>query len=896
MPAGRFQPENGPEEKRHSLGRANAAKFVERLCKYPGDPNVIKEAERHILEAHAERLTDELAEGHRTGSMPAWVEESGFTGERVTYEDIAEGRTPRPRVLDMFAGGGAIPLEALRLGCEAYALELNPVAHIIELCTLVYPQKYGKPDPSARGMTGPKNDKGETTWGGLAEEVRYWGNWVLECVKAEIGDLYPPIPDPDAPKVPGLLGKPQAEFGGEGFEKKGHLELGSGTPGGYLTPVAYLWTRTVRCKNPACGATVPLVKQTWLCKKKGRYLALKMAAPNGKKQVRFRVVESATESGLGFDPHTGSSGGNSICPFCGTVADSEYLMSCGNQGHMEHQLMGAVCLRSGTKGKVYLSPDDSGIDSERLHNIMGQRLDAIQAVWGLTVPNEPIGHLRPSPNARGLSGLTRYGFTNFGTLFSQRQQLMLLTLCNQVRLLVDDERSNVIASYLALLIGRVANQNCAFTVYHTGGETIEGPMGDKKVPMVWDFVEANPFSGVTGGFANALEWIVSACQELSRESLVAAVSRGSATSLPWPSETFDAVITDPPYYDSVPYADIADVFYVWLKRALSDRFPEHFASSLSPKKSEATVLASRFGGDMPAATKDYETKLAASLKEAHRVLKTEAELAIVYAHKTTLGWATLVDALRHAGFTVQEAWPIETEMKAGKVKIDRAMLASSIFLSAQKRNREKCGNYEDDVRLDLRTMVQERVSSLWDMGVTGADLVIAAVGAGLRAFTRYERVEYANGEEVPAEKFLTEVEAVVLDTLMERISGEVGRGISAVDSTSRFYVLWRYVYKATEIDAGEAIVFTYGQHVELDGQQGLSNGRNPLVEKKKVKYRVRDYTERGDDDKLGLSKEDGTPAPLSPCFSVPCGSWRTGRAGWPSFWTKQCRTGSGFAY
>jgi REP element-mobilizing transposase RayT len=190
VPASRFIPENGPDNKKQSLGRANAAKFIERLCKYPGNPTVIKEAQRHILEAHAERLTIE-------------------TGKKVTVEDIEEGRAPRAKVLDMFAGGGAIPLEALRLGCEAYALDLNPVAHIIELCTLVYPQKYGKPDPSVRGMTGPTNAKGETTWGGLAGEVRYWGEWVLKKVKTEIGDLYPLIPDPEYQK---------AKNGGTGFQ------------------------------------------------------------------------------------------------------------------------------------------------------------------------------------------------------------------------------------------------------------------------------------------------------------------------------------------------------------------------------------------------------------------------------------------------------------------------------------------------------------------------------------------------------------------------------------------------------------------------------------------------------------------------------------------------------
>jgi len=291
VPASQFVPKNGPDNKKQSLGRANASKFLTALCKYPGDSRVIAKAQEHILEAHAQRLTDELAEARTSGQWPGWVEEFKWSKDKakVTREDIEAGRAPRPRVLDMFAGGGAIPLEALRLGCEAYALDLNPVAHIIELCTLVYPQKYGKPDPNARGMTGPKNEKGEATWGGLADEVRYWGKWVLEKVKAEIGDLYPPIPDPERPvqRIDGktfLLG----------------MDTGDAltTPAGYLTPVAYLWTRTVTCKNPACGATVPLVRQTWLCKKKGgkkssgRYVALRMVAPNGAKQVRFEVVEA----------------------------------------------------------------------------------------------------------------------------------------------------------------------------------------------------------------------------------------------------------------------------------------------------------------------------------------------------------------------------------------------------------------------------------------------------------------------------------------------------------------------------------------------------------------------------------------------------------------------------
>jgi putative DNA methylase len=254
--------------------------------------------------------------------------------------------------------------------------------------------------------------------------------------------------------------------------------------------------------------------------------------------------------------------------------------------------------------------------------------------------------------------------------------------------------------------------------------------------------------------------------------------------------------------------------------------------------------------------------MAQAFSEAYRVLKPNCEMVVVYAHKTTLGWSTLVDALRKAGFTVIEAWPLDTERPGRTLSIESAALASSIFLVARKREGTATGSYEDEVRSELERIVRERVDTLWKMGITGADLVIAAVGAGLRAFTRFSRVEYANGEEVPAEKFLAEVEGVVLETLLEKIFGVTGSGAAAVDGPSRFYVLWRYTYKAAEMDAGETIVFTYGQNVELDGQNGLSTGNRALIEKKKGKYRLRDFTERGDNEKLGIPKEDGTPAPL----------------------------------
>jgi len=228
--------------------------------------------------------------------------------------------------------------------------------------------------------------------------------------------------------------------------------------------------------------------------------------------------------------------------------------------------------------------------------------------------------------------------------------------------------------------------------------------------------------------------------------------------------------------------------------------------------------------------------MAQSLAEAHRVMKTNGTLAVVYAHKTTLGWSTLVEAMRKANFTVTEAWPLDTEMKTRMRGMDSAALASSIFSRGAQNDLQTQVSATTKMmsNLNYNKSWRERVATLWEMGITGADLVIACVGAGLRAFTKYEKVEYANGEEVPAEKFLAEVEGVVLDTMLGKLSGIVGGNVSAVDNASRFYVLWRFVYKTAELDAGEVIIFANGTHIELDGPHGLSSGSDALIEKKKA--------------------------------------------------------------
>lgn len=857
VPASRFVPENGRENKKQSLGRANAARFVERLCKYPGNPSVIADAQKHILEAHAERLTAEVEAARSGGSKPAWIGEFKFEGERVTADDILAGRAPRPRVMDMFAGGGAIPLEALRLGCEAYALDLNPVAYIIELCTLVFPQKYGKPDPTAGGMTGPKNEKGESTWGGLAEEVRYWGNWVLQMVKAEIGDLYPPIPDPE---FKGWRKEIQTDWLKENSTDS--------IPPGYLTPVAYLWTRTVRCKNPACGAIVPLVRQTWLCKKQSRYVAMKMVASKEQKRVRFEVVEAHSEKQLGFDPEGFSKGGNTSCPFCGTVADNDYVKSEGCAGRIAQQLMALVCTRPRQRGKVYVSADEVPNSTPDDPDIQ-RRIEGLCQRTGLTVPTEPL----PPQGTLGFR-IQPYGFRAWRDLYLPRQLLCILTFASAIReanerinkLARDQEQAPAIATYLGLAADRVAMFGNSFCAWYYQEQAVSGTFSRQALPMLWDFGEISLNADISGGIEGGITRIVDTISLSQQVQHLGKVLRGAAQAASSYFSGCDVVLTDPPYYDNIPYADLSDFFYVWLKRTIGHLYPEHFASETTPKKSEAIAEPARHGGNHDAARLAYESMMAAAFREAWKALKPSGLLVAVYAHKTTLGWATLVEALKSAGFTVVEAWPVETEGPGRLRAHESAALASSMLLVARKREGTDKGSFDEQVRPGLEEIVRERVETLWDMGISGADLVIACVGAGLRAFTRFARVEYANGEEVPAERFLAEVETVVLETILGRLSKEVGgtgqASLAGLDAPTRFYTLWRYTYRTAELDAGETIVFANGTHVELDGPGGLSSSPRALVEKKKGTYRLRDFGERGQDEKLGLPGGDGLPAPI----------------------------------
>ena len=508
------------------------------------------------------------------------------------------------------------------------------------------------------------------------------------------------------------------------------------------------------------------------------------------------------------------------------------------------QLMCVIALNPEGSGKLYIADPSLADGAEARQAIAEKRSLQIEQELGNSSLDETIPPTGNAGLATGNSYL--YGIRTFRQAFTPRQRFILLTMAREIHRAhqamlkqgVEADRAKAIASYLGIWLSRLTDRFNTLTRWHNGGEKIEGLSSMKRFAMTWDYTELNLFGGGSGDALGILDYIVAVIRQEAQYRRETICTRGSATELPFSDSTFDAVITDPPYYDNESYSELSDVCYVWLRPAIGFLYPEHFAGQLTPKKKECVAAAYRQGGK-DAARQFYEDCLFRSLKQAHRVTKPSGILVLVYAHKTTLGWSTLVDAIRRAGYEVSEAWPLDTETKSRVAHQGDAALASSIFLVARKRTDQTKGQYETQVKPLLKEIVSERVATLWDMGITGADLVIASVGAGLRAFTHYSRVEFSNGEEVPAERFLFEVETAVLETILSRLSREAsGKGhatsLEGLDPRTRCYVLWRYTFGVIELEAGEAIIFANGTHMELDGPDGLSSGSRSLVEKKKV--------------------------------------------------------------
>lgn len=723
--------------------------------------------------------------------------------------------TGPPKVLDCFAGGGSIPLEALRLGCETYALDLNPVACLILKATLEYPQKYGQ----AKKVKVKDKDglfESEKEINPLAEDVKKWGNWVLEEARKELGRFYPKDPD------------------------------GS-------IPVGYIWARTIKCQNPSCGAEIPLMRQFWLCNKPNKKVALKMIVDKKNKKIDFKIVkdlpaEASAQAGkkIDFDPGVGTTTRATVqCPVCNSGMDGNTTRRLFQEGKSSERMIAVVLHKPGTQGKTYRVATEEDLKVfKKAEKYLEKKIKNWE--WDFNpVPDENM----PPKGALGF-GVPNYGFKKWGHLFNQRQKVVLITFGEKVNYTLkkikdknwNNEYVKTIITFLAMTIDRLADYNSVLCLWHNSKELVAHTFGRQAMPMVWDYIEINPFSNSTGNWKDSLGYLLRVVEHCSKVSMdFGRIIQGSADNLFFNNNFFDAVITDPPYYDNIPYSDISDFFYTWLKRNIGELYPELFSTPLTPKTQEIIQNPGKHNGDIGKAKEFFENMLTKSFKEVYRVLKPEGISVIVFAHKSTEAWETIINALLNSGLILTSSWPIHTEMKERMRAKESAALASSIYMVCRKRTKEKTA-YFNDVKPQIEKRVKEKLTQFWNEGIGGSDFFISAIGPAVEVFGKYTKVLRLSGEQVSVKELLEYVRKIVSEFALERILKHAELG--GVDNGSRFYLLWRWTYGSAKIHFDDARKLSQAVGIELTEHWD----RGGFIKKEKEFIRVLGPKEREKDD------------------------------------------------
>ena len=729
------------------------------------------------------------------------------------------GVVDAPKILDPFAGGGALPLEAERLGAEAYATDLNPVAHLIQLATLYYPQRFAhlKADESASDML--------TQRPRLIAEIERWGRVVQERASADIEAYY------------------RTDSGDEAL--------------------FYIWARTVRCQNPACRVEIPLVGSCYLIKKSDYTVALLPRISDDRKYIDFEVVENPD---AGIDLNAGTiSGAKALCPCCGQISPAKYIKTQGRDVGLGHRLL-AIAVREGTRGKRYRVP--TAAEAERA--VSPSAPDDFGDIPA--TPHEPM----PPQGTLGFR-VQAYGFETWGSIYNPRQVLAMGTFARNVCEIVSDvqeanqdlgeeagEFSRAVATYLGLCVSKLSDFSSSICILnYTGGRGVKNTFRLQALQMTWDYAETNPFNESAAGWPKIVDDLVGTL-ELLTFSGSAHVRRASADNLPFNEKIFDAVITDPPYYDAVPYSDLSDYFYVWLRRSIGDVHPEPLATELTPKRSEMI--------QNPAYKKTaefFESAMSRAFSEMHRTLKDDGILVLVFAHKSTAAWETLLKALLDNNLVVTASWPIETEKPGRTRAIGSAALASSVFIVCRKRSAHDDG-FLDDVEPALRERLHERLDYFWSQGIRGADFFMSAIGPAVEVFGRHKRVLKLSGEEVSIAELLDKVRAIVADYALQRIVH--GEAAGNVDEASRFYVIWRWAFGTGEVESGEAIHMAQSmgcEFNELVADKGVLN-------KKGDKVNLKGPVQRQKVKALGAPAATGTLAPLIDVLHRAANLWAAG--------------------
>ncbi len=874
----------------------------------------------------AERRGGRALDQHRretSGGLLHWGREDGpdLQWFRERIRQAHGGRAPR--VLDPFAGGGAIPLEAMRLGCEATAIDINPVAWFILKCTLDYPYRlagealplpdFARADSDfmaaflkARGFKGKAlarqlaalglgEDAGDAEPGllddapetggdllqaDLAWQLRAWGRYVLARVRAALAERYPTYAEFQA-LVPGGKSCEERPLALLAPDERGETDAGplnDRFDGAHLEDprnprwvpkptVAYLWARTVRCKG--CRATLPLLKTRWLCKKDNKRILLTMASNADGTGVDFGVETDVPRAGGNaaqqreHDKRLGAgtmSRSGARCPCCPTIMTMEDIRLEGRAGRLG-AIMTAVVV-DGPKGKEYRLPQDEEL---RAAEVSADELEALYADIPFGLPMELTP--RQGRGAARAFSVENYGLDRWGKLFTDRQLLALGSVLREMRRCADamadlpPEWREAILACLAPSLGRLADRGSALATWTNDPEKIRSTFARFALPVVWDFAESCPLADTTGGFVQAVEWIARVVEHLQDATngapSVTVLRQSALASVPG---GFDAIVTDPPYYDAIPYSDLMDFFHVWLRRALHGVVPDAepaFADPLGPKwnaaGSDGELIddASRFGGDRAASKQAYEDGMARAFQACHEALKPEGRLVVVFANKSPDAWETLVAALIRAGFVVTGSWPIQTEMQTRQRSLSSAALASSVWLVCRKRPPARPG-WDSAVLAEMRENIVRRLRGFWDAGIRGPDFVWAATGPALEAFSRHPAVKKADapGETMAVSEFLREVRRMVVDFVVGRVLTGDGdpEAVRGLDDVTTYYLLHRGDFGLGEAPAGACILYALSCNLS---DRDLSDRFAILSRPGRVQ------SDESDDDGTGEEDEDG---------------------------------------
>ena len=655
-----------------------------------------------------------------------------------------------PPLLDPFAGGGAIPLEAQRLGLEAHAHDLNPVAVMINKAMIEIPPKFAGPPPV--NPEAQRNKLTEDDWSGtrgLAEDVRYYGEWMRAKAFEKIGHLYPKVKDADG---------------------KEH------------TVIAWLWTRTVKCPNPACACEMPLASSFELSKKKGKEAYVRPIIEG--KNIRYEVRQG---KGAPEPPKMGR--GKFKCIVCGEVATSDYVRAEFSSKRSSVRLMAIVA--DSEKGRCYISPTDEHVQI------------AISAIPEWKPEAEMNTKCTDLVSGRG------YGYLYWHELFTERQLTALVTFSDlvgevQSQIEIDGgstDYAKAISVYLAFSVDSAVNSWSSIVSWRNSVESSRNTFSRQAIPMVWDFAEVNPFSKSNGNWMDAcIGWTYKALSVLGNGKYGKACQHEAQTDC----GLRDVMVsTDPPYYDNIGYADLSDYFYVWLREMLKSSYPELFRTMLVPKTEELTAISHRFKDGKAAARKFFEEGMLLTFKKIFMYANANIPVTVYYAYKQTegedaasTGWETMLEGITKAGFMVTGTWPIRTEKPGRMIEWNTNALASSIVLVCRKRTADAPVCTRRDFLTALKRELRPAIMNLQESNIAPVDMEQSAIGPGMAVYSRYAQVLEADGTRM------------TVRTALQLINQELDQYFSeqdgALDRDTMFCISFYKKFAFRDIKFGEA--------------------------------------------------------------------------------------------